>query len=688
MFLGELLQPVNRLKGIGPNHHKSLSAMGILTVGQLLSHYPLRYEDHQTKKTILQAAGVDPVNTVMTVVGRDSFYWKGKQTLKLLVEDDSARGTLLCYHRNFLGNKYLDGSQIFLHGHFQYKFGEWSCADFESEPASANPEVFGKLLPVYPLGGSLNQNVIRKAVSQALKEYTPGLREELPSYLSQQFDFPDRLSALIAIHKPQNSSEAEGSRSYFIYEELFHLQIAVGRNALKERNIRRSPKSGLNRELESKLRESLPFKLTVDQDKVLDEICADLETGRPMNRLIQGDVGSGKTLVAFISALNVIRGGRQAALMAPTELLARQHAESAARLLEPLGLAIAYLSGNTQGEGRRNLLKQLEEGNVDFVVGTHALFSKDVKYKDLGLAVIDEQHRFGVTQRQALAEKGSCVDLLYMTATPIPRTLAMTAFGDLDVSSIKTMPAGRKAIETHLTREGNEDKVYSFVREELRKGQQAYFVYPLIEQSEKMDLKDAENMYAHLQKVFPERSLALIHSRIPDDDKKERMEGFSHGETDILVATSVVEVGVDVPNATIMVIEHAERFGLSALHQLRGRVGRSDLQSFAFLIYSNKLTDEGKQRLKIMMENTDGFIIAEEDLKLRGPGEIAGVRQSGYMKFRIADMIRDSEVLMQARKDVLAVLELDPALSSAENSVLKELWDAAPPFNETLIRTG
>ncbi|MDC7235793.1 MAG: ATP-dependent DNA helicase RecG [Spirochaetales bacterium] len=688
MFLGELQQPVNRLKGIGPNHHKSLSALGILTVGQLLSHFPLRYEDHQTKRTILQAAGTEAVNTVMTVVGRDSFYWKGKQTLKLFVEDGSARGTLLCYHRNFLGNKYPDGSQIFLHGHFQYKFGEWSCADFEFEPVSARPDVFGKLLPVYPLGGSLNQNVLRKAVDQALREYTPGLKEELPSSLRDRFSFPDRLSALKAVHIPRNPGEAAESRSYFIYEELFHLQLAVGRNALKERSVIRSGSSGINRELESALRDALPFKLTEDQDKVLDEIAADLETGRPMNRLIQGDVGSGKTLVAFIAALNVIRGGRQAALMAPTELLARQHAESAARLLEPLGLSIAYLSGNTQGEGRRHLLKQLKSGNVDFVIGTHALFSEDVEYRDLGLAVIDEQHRFGVAQRQALAEKGKCVDLLYMTATPIPRTMAMTAFGDLDVSSIKTMPAGRKVIETHLTREGNEEKVYNFVTGELNKGRQAYFVYPLIEQSEKIDLKDAENMYAHLQKVFPGRTLALIHSRIPDDEKKSRMEGFSRGDTDILVATSVVEVGVDVPNATIMVIEHAERFGLSALHQLRGRVGRSDLQSYAFLIYGSKLTDDGKQRLKIMMENSDGFVIAEEDLKLRGPGEIAGVRQSGYMKFRIADMIRDSDVLMQARSDVLAILEADPGLEQEDHRILDELWRAAPPFSETLIRTG
>ncbi|QEN07959.1 ATP-dependent DNA helicase RecG [Oceanispirochaeta crateris] len=688
MFLGELLQPVNRLKGIGPNHHKSLSALGIFTIGQLLSHFPVRYEDHQSDKTILQAAGIEAVNTQMTIVGKESFSWKGRPTLKLLVEDDSASGSLLCYGRNFLGGKLLTGTQIYIYGQFQYRFGEWQCGAFEFEIVSDCPEKYGKILPLYPLGGSLNQNVLRKAIQQGIREYTPGLKEELPEILKAQYGWPDRLSALKNIHNPGSPQEAEQARDYFIYEELFHLQTAVGRNAVKQRQINRTDKIRLPRKLEKKLKSTLPFSLTSDQEKVLDEIVSDLEGNRGMNRLIQGDVGSGKTLVAFLAALNVIEGGRQAALMAPTELLARQHADNASRLLTPLGITIAYLSGNTQGEGRRHLLTQLKEGNIQFVVGTHALFSEDVQYRELGLAVIDEQHRFGVAQRQMLAKKGHCVDLLYMTATPIPRTLAMTAFGDLDVSTIKTMPPGRKTIETHLTREGNEEKVYTFVLNELNKGRQAYFVYPLIEKSEKLDLKDAENMFEQLQKTFPDHALALIHSRIPDEEKKERMERFSKGNVDLLVATSVVEVGVDVPNATIMVIEHAERFGLSALHQLRGRVGRSEKQSYAFLIYSNNLTEEGKQRLRVMMENSDGFVIAEEDLKLRGPGEIAGVRQSGYMKFRIADMIRDSDVLLKARQDVMSILEKDPDLKSPEFSLLRELWESAPPFSETLIRTG
>jgi ATP-dependent DNA helicase RecG len=685
MYQGELQQPVNRLKGIGPGHHKSLSTLGVLTIGHLLAHFPIRYEDHQTPRTIMEAAGVVPVNTEAVVIGRESFPWKGKMTLKILVEDESARGSLLCYGRNFLAEKLLPDTPIYLYGQFQYRYGEWQCANFEVEPLSGKPEKHGKILPVYPLGGTLNQNVLRKAVSQAIKEYTPGLSEELPSSLKSRYSFPDRKQALTGIHAPTTPEEAEKARAYFIYEELFHLQIAVGKNALKMREEQGHKSLQINRTLEKKARETLPFKLTPDQEQVLSEICRDLTSPRPMNRLIQGDVGSGKTLVAFLSALNMIECGKQTALMAPTELLARQHAENAIRFLNHLGIRIAFLSGAVQSEGRRILLRELKEGRIDFLVGTHALFTDDVEFKDLGLAVIDEQHRFGVAQRQALAAKGTRPDLLFMTATPIPRTLAMTAFGDLDISTIKTMPAGRKPIETHLTREGNEKKVYDFVRNELDQGRQAYFVYPLIEQSEKLDLKDAVSMFEDIKTAFPGKKPGLIHSRVPEEEKDRTMEAFTKGELDILVATSVVEVGVDVPNATIMVIEHAERFGLSALHQLRGRVGRGELQSYAFLVYSQKLTDEGKQRLKIIMESTDGFRIAEEDLKLRGPGELSGVRQSGYMKLRIADLVRDTEILIKAREDAADILKEDPLLSSADNIILRELWQKAPPFNENLI---
>jgi ATP-dependent DNA helicase RecG len=404
-----------------------------------------------------------------------------------------------------------------------------------------------------------------------------------------------------------------------------------------------------------------------------------------MARLLQGDVGSGKTLVSFLAAIKTAEEGFQAAIMAPTELLARQHAENAARLLEPVGLHVAFLTGNVKSKGRKELLKNLSAGTIDVVIGTHALFSGEEEYKNLKLVVIDEQHRFGVTQRSMIMSKGETPDLLMMSATPIPRTLALTVFGDMDVSVIKDMPAGRKPVVTHLAKESNEKKVYDFVYRELQKGRQAYFVYPLIEEGDQ-DIKDAVSMADRLaEKVFPKFKTALIHSKLDEEEKSQTMESFRKGEVKILTATSVVEVGVDVPNATCMVIEHAERFGLSALHQLRGRVGRGQDQSYCFLVYSDELSEDGKTRLMVMLENSDGFVIAEEDLKLRGPGQIAGTEQSGYLVLGIANPIRDIEELERARKDAFSILENDPDLLLDSHRVIARVLEEAPPFSQVAL---
>jgi len=429
------------------------------------------------------------------------------------------------------------------------------------------------------------------------------------------------------------------------------------------------------------LLERLPFALTGGQQSAIEEINCDMSGGYPMARLLQGDVGSGKTLVSFLAALRVAESGGQAAIMAPTELLARQHADNASRLLEPLGLRIAFLTGNIKAAGRRELLQNLAAGKIDIAVGTHALFSQDVEYKNLCLVVVDEQHRFGVTQRALIMAKGAVLDvpaetqpgavagsvrryvphLLMMSATPIPRTLALTVFGDMDVSVISDMPPGRKPVKTHLAKESSEDRVYDFVRRELLAGHQAYFVYPLIQGGDESDLKDAVSMADRLAtEIFPDFPAALIHSRLGEDEKRQTMEKFRANEIKILAATSVVEVGVDVPNATCMVIEHAERFGLSALHQLRGRVGRGADQSYCFLVYSEEPGDDGVARLKVMLENNDGFVIAEEDLKLRGPGQIVGTAQSGYFSLGLANPIRDAKELARARDDAFAILEADP----------------------------
>jgi ATP-dependent DNA helicase RecG len=441
--------------------------------------------------------------------------------------------------------------------------------------------------------------------------------------------------------------------------------------------------------LQQQLIQRLPFTLTADQDHVLEEINQDLQQPVVMTRLLQGDVGSGKTLVAFLAALPCIEAGHQVAFMAPTELLAQQHAENAAIFLEPLGIRIAILTGTLRSEQRGLLLDSLARGEIDIAMGTHALFSSDVTFHSLGLVIVDEQHRFGVVQRLSLVEKGDLPDLLLMTATPIPRTMALTVFGDLDISTIKTLPPGRKPVETHLAREGNEEKVYRWIEKEIRKGRQAYFVYPLIRQSDKMELKNAEDMFHDLDtNIFPEFSLGLIHSQLPEQEKEETMGKFVSGSLDILVSTSVVEVGVDVPNATCMVIEHAERFGLAALHQLRGRVGRSSYQSYAFLVFSESLTETGKKRLMVMKECNDGFVIAEEDLKMRGPGEITGTRQSGDYGFRIADPAADETILLQAREEARNRLQEDRALSTPDNKVIRRVLTQCPPFSYHYLDSG
>jgi ATP-dependent DNA helicase RecG len=759
MFLRELTIPVDHIRGAGPSARQALARVGVTTAAELLCRYPRDWEDRSRIVLLRDYYRFPAVCTVVRVLAHDWFGFGRMKTLKVHVEDESGRGVLICFNRPFLEKQLVVGGYYRLWGRFFYKYGELQSTAFEVEalkdgPApgegdqyapDASPEhtlawgqsrSFARILPVYPLSAGLNQGMLRRLVRQAIDQYAAPLENELPEGIILREGLLPKGSALRAIHFPASMEELEQARKTLIYEELFYLEVMVGKRSRERRHSlggagekRRENPAGLPPDgsfspLQRRLLERLPFSLTPGQTGAIGEINRDMDGSRgaakiPMARLLQGDVGSGKTLVSFLAALKAVEEGGQAAILAPTELLARQHAENAARLLEPVGIRPAFLTGNIKAAGRKELLKGLAAGEVDLAVGTHALFSRDVVYRNLRLVVVDEQHRFGVTQRSLIMAKGESSklspgtpDLLMMSATPIPRTLALTVFGDLDVSIIRDLPPGRKPVKTHLAREANEGKVYDFVRRELAAGHQAYFVYPLIGSGDSGDdrednpkeaagtLKDAVSMAERLgRQVFPEYPAALVHSKLDEEEKRKTMEAFRRGDIRILAATSVVEVGVDVPNATCMVIEHAERFGLSALHQLRGRVGRGDAQSYCFLIYSDPpetgdrqaggpdtgqaggLTEDGKTRLKVMLENSDGFVIAEEDLKLRGPGQIAGIEQSGYLTLGIADPIRDIVLLERARNDAFAMLEKDPELLDPEYLRVAQVLSRASPFS-------
>lgn len=755
MKLSDIENPVSSLSGVGPSLAKLLARLGVFTVADLLSYWPKDWEDRTEKIPLAAFNSHNKVHTIAQVVDHQYFGFGAMRTLRIIIDDGTARGSLICFNRNFLEKTLPVNSVIAITGSFTIKYGELQSTAFEAECLGKDisidhyidtPVPNSAVLPIYPLTAGLTQTQLRKVMYKAINEYCRGIENELPNSVIESRNLMTKQQAIISMHRPKTMADALLAKKSLIFEELFNFQKII----LKRAAERQRPKSDVlftsfngkkniaqnttidnvdnigniettfqtNKNTSNDFRNSLspkqeellsrlPFTLTDDQMAVIIDMNKDIDcsqfeqsievekslkerqstssqTKQPLNkptssfqmaRLLQGDVGSGKTMVAFFAALRIIEYGGQCAIMAPTEILAKQHADTAAKLLEPLGIRVAFLTGNIQAAGRKPLLNALKTGLINIVIGTHALFSQSVVYKNLRFVVIDEQHRFGVVQRSAILDKGrlsidqqkaleqgiipSPPDFLLMSATPIPQTLALTVFGDLDVSTIKTLPKGRIPIKTLLTREGNEARVYEAVREEINKGRQAYFVYPLIENTETTNnnLKSAEEMFLFLsEQVFPEFNCAVIHSKVDETEQSRILEEFRSGKINILVATSVVEVGVDVPNASCMVIEHSERFGLAALHQLRGRVGRGTEQSFCFLVYSEKLTELGKSRLKVLHESTDGFYIAEEDLRLRGPGDVNGIQQSGYFTLGLADPIRDKEILELARQDALNLI--------------------------------
>ena len=696
MKLSDIETPISTISGIGPSLASAFSKLNIFKVSDLLTTYPKSYEDRTQTIPIKDFSKVSKVHCFAKVLDHQWFGFGKMKTLKIIIFDGETRGTLVCYNRPFMEKSLPIGSIISVTAPFSYKYGEIQTSIFDAQIISKSGELqdfvgkldpTSKILSLYRLTSGLSQNQYRKTVQQALKMYGNGISTELPENVIQRQDLLSKQQAIHAIHCPENLDELDKAIKTIKFEELFFFQEAILKRVAERKKISKASTDFTDlspRQIE--LVKSLPFELTDDQKKIIatinteiDSSCKDAakyhknpesfsEKSKPftLSRLIQGDVGSGKTLVAFFAVLRIIDWGGQCVILCPTELLARQHAENATKLLSPLGINPSFLTGNIKAKGRTTLLNSIKEGKTQLIIGTHALFSKNVQYNNLQLAIIDEQHRFGVIQRNTIKEKCSIPNIMMMSATPIPQTLALTVYGDLDVSTIKTMPQGRLPIKTHLTKAGNESNVYETVRKELQNGNQAYFVYPLIEnlsdeeeiETSTKKIKNAVEMYEFLSKeVYPEFSCGLIHSKIEEEEQNKILKDFKEGKINIIVATTVVEVGVDVPNATCMIIEQAERFGLAALHQLRGRVGRGSKQSYCFLVYGEKLTDLAKSRLKAMYETTDGFELAELDLKLRGPGEVAGIQQSGNLTLGLSDPVQDKELLQIARNEVLATMQ-------------------------------
>jgi len=659
-----LATPLQYLKGVGPRRAADFAHVGLVTVEDLLYRFPLRYEDRSRLQPIasLKAGQSASVTGRILNCHLRSTRRPGFKIFEALVGDPSGALRVTWLNQSFLRDVFAPGQHVVLFGPVEMRVGGLQLTNPQYEildDEEGETIHTGRIVPVYEKTGSVTPKIQRKLVYAAVQRLPADLPDHLPEAIRARFDYPSRMAALVAAHFPPDGASLEALNQFatpaqqrLIFEEAFLFQTGVMARRRSAAAERKPMPVGVDDRIRESARRVLPFKLTPGQKQALKEIVDDLQRPQPMNRLLEGDVGAGKTIVALLAALVAMENGLQVAFMAPTEILAEQHFFNISQLLRTSRFRVALLTGATASARRREQLAEIEAGTIHLVVGTHALVQGDVRFKQLGLAVIDEQHRFGVLQRALLRAKGLHPDVLVMTATPIPRTLALTVYGDLDVSVIRDMPPGRLPIRTLAKPESRRDEVYQFVRAQLDAGRQAYVIYPLVEESDKVDLKAATEMADHLaQEIFPAYRVGLLHGRMKQDGKEHVMKAFAAGELHILVSTTVVEVGVDVPNASVMIVEHAERFGLSQLHQLRGRVGRDRHQSFCFLLYQAPLSDEARGRLKAMTDTTDGFEIADRDLALRGPGDFFGTRQAGVPTFRLVDLIRDRALLDLAQRE-------------------------------------
>lgn len=673
---------VKQVNGVSALKEGELHAFGIFTVNDLMEYYPFRYEDYRLR-SLTEVKDGDRITVQAKIMGLPVLQRYGKKsrlTCKMVAEDWMFTATW--FNRHFLKDQLTAGREIVLTGKWDQRRSQLTVS--ESEFPDRGTLRSGSLQPVYSVGGKITQTWMRKTIGQALQQYGEMIPEILPPELLKKYSLMPRRQAIWRIHQPQDSEEGQQARRRMVYEELFLFQLKL--QAYRAMNHERM--DGVKHEVDNAtIREfvrSLPFELTDAQKKVELEILQDMRSPFCMNRLLQGDVGSGKTVVAAIALYAAVKSGHQGAFMVPTEILAEQHMRSLSRLFEPFGITVGLLTGSVTGRKRKDLIASMQMGLTDIVVGTHALIQEDVFFRSLSLVVTDEQHRFGVNQRSILRRKGFNPDVLTMTATPIPRTLAITAFGDMDVSTLSERPKGRKPISTYWVKHHMMDRVLGFIQREVSAGRQAYLICPLIEESEKLDVQNAIDLHVSMQQAFPHFKVGLLHGRMTAAEKDEVMRSFYDNEVQLLVSTTVVEVGVDVPNATLMIVMDADRFGLSQLHQLRGRVGRGEHASYCVLIAEPK-SEVGQERMKVMTETDDGFEVARRDLELRGPGDFFGTKQSGVPEFRIADMVSDFAVLEAARDDAAQLVGDAPFWTSPQYVPLRGYLQREQVFQGELI---
>ena len=667
----DLEKDVKYIKGVGPNRVLLLNKLGIFTLKDLITYYPRTYEDRSKPKYIYECEdGEEVLIEAVVCSAMTNVRLKGKTMQRLIVRDETASATITWFNQPYLKSKFTVGNKYKFFGKATKKAGKvmFTSPVFDMEEKSQNT---GRIVPIYPLKYNLSQNNLRKIIEAGIEQVYGKLLETLPEYILKEYKLQNINDAIKQIHFPNEFKDFNIARNRLVFEELLSVQLALlqlKNNYIQEKGIKFSKEAKM-----SDVINTLPFKLTKAQLRVLEEIDNNMESEKSMNRLLQGDVGSGKTVVAMCAAYKAVKSGYQAAVMAPTAILATQHMENFKTMLEKLNVRCELLISGITKKKKEDILERLKNGEIDILIGTHAILEDNVQFKNLGLVVTDEQHRFGVKQRTKIAEKGENPDVLVMTATPIPRTLALILYGDLDISIIDELPPNRKKIDTFAVNKNMTERVNSFIEKQLKEGRQAYIVCPLVEENEEMDLKSVEKLYeTYSKEVFPQYKVEYIHGKMKPKEKDDIMERFKNKEIDVLISTTVIEVGVDVPNSNIMVIENAERFGLAQLHQLRGRVGRGQYKSYCILKFEGK-GEKTKERMKVMCETNDGFVISEKDLELRGSGDFFGTMQHGLPEFKIANLFEDIEILKLVQGVAIRILDEDPKLEQEKNKPLKEL---------------